>query len=162
VTRKAAPKTPTTRRGSAEAVEKRRAARLFNKVLLGEGRGAPVGRTERRRKRLLTELAQGAARGGKRELKPIDVLSRVAELLALGEPLASIRKACPRPRPVEATPEVIEGIRAIHRAYAFPPEAYEFVGIDAEARRRAGVGPAGPGLQSTRPRRRLTRAAGRG
>src|SRR5262245_24440308 len=87
------------RRGSPEAVEKRRAARAFNQALRGGGAGAPAvdGRTERRRKRLLKELAAGTAR--RRELKPIDILCRVQELLALGEPLASLRKACPRPRP---------------------------------------------------------------
>jgi len=160
-------KKATNLRGSPQAVEKRRAARLFNQILLGKGGGAPDGRTERRRRRLLDELANGAARGGKRELKPIDVLSRVQELLVLGEPLASIRRACARPRPVEATPEVIEGIRRIHRAYDFPAEAYAFVGLDAAALEQAGVlpdpaEPAGPGLRSAQPRRRLTRAAARG
>jgi hypothetical protein len=145
-------KPPETRRASPEAVQKRRAARLFNKALLGEGRGgAADGRTERRRRRLLEELAAGAARGGKRELKPIDVLSRVQELLSLGEPLASIRKACPRRRAVEATPEILEGVRRIHAAYAFPAEVYAFVGLDAEALQAAGVLPARrPGLRSTR------------
>ena len=145
----AKPKTAQkTRRASPAAVEKRRAARLFNTALLGEGK-AGDGRTERRRRRLLEELASGAARGGKRELKPIDVLSRVQELLALGEPLSSIRKACPKPRPVEVTAEVIEGVRRIHEAYAFPPDAYAFVGIDAETLRRAGVTapPSRPGLR---------------
>jgi hypothetical protein len=142
-----------TRRASPEAVQKRRAARLFNKALLGESRGgAADGRTERRRRRLLEELAAGAARGGKRELKPIDVLSRVQELLALGEPLASIRKACPKRRAVEATPEILEGVRRIHAAYAFPAEVYAFVGLDAEALHAAGVLPSRgrPGLRSTR------------
>jgi len=170
------------RRASPEAVEKRRAARLFNSLLSEPGSGAPDGRTERRRRRLLDELANGAARGGKRQLKPIDVLARVQELIALGEPLASIRKACPRPRAVEATPEIIEGIRRIHLAYDFPPDAYAFVGLDARTLQRAGVLPAKgvaakgaaargdaakgevarPGLRSTRPRRRLTRGAARG
>jgi hypothetical protein len=154
------------RRASPEAVEKRRAARLFNKVLLGDAPGsAPDGRTERRRRRLLEELAKGTARGGKRGLKPIDVLARVQELLALGEPLASIRKACPLPRRVEVTPEVLEGLRRIHQAYDFPAEAYAFVGIDAGALRRAGVlaaAPSRPGLQSAGERRRLTRPAARG
>jgi hypothetical protein len=131
-----------TRRASPEAVEKRRAARLFNQALLGDARPARDGRTERRRKRLLKELAEGVARGGKRELKPIDVLSRVQELLALGEPIASIRKACPRPRPVEITDEIVEGIRRIHRAYTFPVEAYAFVGLPEDALRKAGVLPA--------------------
>lgn len=151
-----APSPPAdTRRASPEAVEKRRAARMFNKAMLGETRsGAADGRTERRRKRLLDELAKGKARGGKRELKPIDVLSRVQELIALGEPLASIRKACPKPRPVEATPEVVEGVRRIHEAYAFPAEAYAFVGLDADVLRAAGVIPdrgdrTRPGLRRT-------------
>ena len=147
------------RRGSPEAVEKRRAARLFNKAVLGESAEGPDGRTERRRRRLLQELGRGAARGGKRGLKPIDVLSRVQELLSLGEPLASLRKVCPRPRPVAVTPDVVEGLRRIHRAYAFPAEAYAFVGLDDEALRQAGIlpapgAPAHPGLRSTRPRSR--------
>ncbi len=161
-------------RGSPEAVEKRRAARLFNKVLLGDATGGSDGRTERRRRRLLAELAKGTARGGKRELKPIDVLTRVQELLALGEPLASLEKTCPPPRPVEATPEVLEGIRRLQKAYGFPAEVYAFVGIDAETLRRAGVlgprtasappepAPPRPGLQSAGPRQRLTRHAARG
>lgn len=147
-------KSAETRRASPEAVRKRRAARLFNKALLGHAPGgaAADGRTERRRRRLLEELTAGAARGGKRELKPIDVLARVQELLVLGEPLASIRKACPRRRPVEVTPEIMEGLRRIHEAYAFPVEAYAFVGLDAEALQEAGVLPARgrPGLRSTR------------
>lgn len=122
-------------------MEKRRAARAFNEALLGGGaRAAAVdGRTERRRKRLLEELASGLARGSKRELKPIEVLSRVKELLEMGEPIASLRKACPKPRPVEATPEIIEGIRAIHRAYTFPIAVYRFVGLSSEALREAGL-----------------------
>jgi len=127
-------------RGSPDVVEKRRAARAFNEALLG-GVGAALvdGRTERRRRRLLEELSQGTIRGGKRELKPIEVLSRVQELLDLGEPLAAIRKACPKPRPIEATPEIIERIRQIHEAYTFPAAAYTFVGLDTAALKKAGV-----------------------
>ena len=159
------------RRASPEAVEKRRAARAFNRALLRDrGGSAPDGRTERRRRRLLDELAKGSARGGKRGLKPIDVLSHVAELLSLGEPLSSIRMACPARRLVETTDEVVEGLRRIHRAYDFPAAVYPFVGLETEALERAGVvpdaardpEPAGPGLRSTRPRRRLTGTAARG
>src|SRR5690349_47190 len=89
----ARPDRPTNRRGSPEVVEKRKAARAFNEALLGKQPGAVDGRTERRRKRLLNELTLGVAGRGKRELKPIDVLSRIQELIDLGEPLASIRKA---------------------------------------------------------------------
>src|SRR5690348_3780402 len=66
------------RRASADAVEKRRAARRFNDLLLGGDRPGD-GRTERRRRRLLEELAEGVAHRGRRALKPIDVLSRVEE-----------------------------------------------------------------------------------
>ncbi|KYG06429.1 hypothetical protein BE21_34830 [Sorangium cellulosum] len=127
------------RRGSPDAVEKRRAARRFNELLLGGGGRAGDGRTERRRRRLLAELAEGVARRGKRALKPIDVLSRVEELLELGEPLASIRKAYPPPPPVEVTAELVEGLRHLHRAYGFSADVYRFVGLDAHALRKAGV-----------------------
>src|SRR5690348_13932449 len=84
---------PPNRRGSPEAIEKRRAARMFNDVLggLGTGTGKLDGRTEKRRQRLMKELEAGMARGS-RELKPLDVLQRVQELMDLGEPLSSIRK----------------------------------------------------------------------
>ncbi len=39
----------------------------------------------------MKELEAGKARGS-RELKPLDVLQRVQELMDLGEPLSSIRK----------------------------------------------------------------------
>ena len=55
---------PANKRGSPEAVEKRRVARMFND-LLGDksARNKLDGRTEKRRKRLLRELASGKARG---------------------------------------------------------------------------------------------------
>ncbi|MEO7094506.1 MAG: hypothetical protein ABI175_14720, partial [Polyangiales bacterium] len=69
------------RRGSPEAIEKRKVARMFNDLLGGRGASSAKldGRTEKRRQRLLRELEQGAARGA-RELKPLDVLQRVQEL----------------------------------------------------------------------------------
>lgn len=84
---------PPNRRGSPEAIEKRRAGRFFNDVLGGRrtGDGRRDGRTEKRRQRLLHELEKGVARGS-RELKPLDVLQRVQELIELGEPISSIRK----------------------------------------------------------------------
>src|SRR5437762_11442342 len=94
-------------RASARAIEKRRAARVFNEMLLGTSQRPTDGRTERRRKRLLKEIAEGSARGGRQKLKPIDVLLRIRELLELGEPLASIRKACPPPRPIAPTAELV-------------------------------------------------------
>jgi hypothetical protein len=144
------------RRGSPDVVEKRRAARHFNELLLGSsGRAARDGRTEKRRARLLEELGRGTTRTG-RALKPIDVLSRIGDLLGLGEPLASIKKACPPPRAVAPTAEMLEGLKRLHRAYGFPIEAYRFVGFDEAALRRAGISARGPGPVS----RRAARAPG--
>jgi hypothetical protein len=128
------------RRGSPEAIEKRRAARVFNDVLGGRASGAQKldGRTEKRRQRLLKELEDGLARGA-RELKPLDVLQRVQELMDLGEPVSAIRKVA-KPRkssiPDDAIVDVVE---RLHKAYNFRPEAYRFVGIGDDVLRGAGV-----------------------
>ena len=156
-----APSAPLNRRGSAEAIEKRRAARLFNDVL-GGGRasaGKLDGRTEKRRQRLLRELelgtqsqvgSAGSSGGGgggtsagsarsSRELKPLDVLQRVQQLLDLGEPLASIRKAVKVKKPQPAADGVIDVVKRLHKAYSFRPEVYRFVGIGEDVLRSAGV-----------------------
>jgi hypothetical protein len=135
VVKKAAP----NKRGSPEAIAKRRAARAFNDLLDPSGRTGLDGRTEKRRQRLLSELGSGKTRGSGKALKPIDILSHVTELLELGESIASIRKAC-RPRPAVAPdPRLLETLARLHRAYGFPPEAYAFLGIGDEALRRAGI-----------------------
>ncbi len=127
-------------RASIEAVEKRRAARNFNDVLLGGSRPTRLdGRTEKRRLRLLDELRRGAVRSGGKDLKPIDVLLRVQALLDLEEPIASIRKTAKPSRPVPVSDQVVEGVRTLHRAYGFAVEAYQFVGIDEATLRKAGV-----------------------
>lgn len=128
------------RRGSPEAIEKRRVARVFNDILGGRGAAAHKldGRTEKRRQRLLKELEAGKARGS-RELKPLDVLQRVQELMDLGEPLSSIRKVT-KVRKNTVPPEAIVGVvERLHRAYSFRPEVYRFVGIGEEVLREAGV-----------------------
>jgi hypothetical protein len=130
-------------RASRGAIDKRRAARRFNEVLLsgaGSGHGRD-GRTEKRRQRLLKELADGKAKGGKQELKPIDVLLRVQALLSLGESVASIKKARRVPRPVAETDDLIDGVRRLHEAYDFAEEVYQFVGISPETLARAVKGP---------------------
>jgi len=134
-----AKKAATNKRGSPEAIAKRRAARAFNDILDPSGRSRLDGRTEKRRQRLIAELSSGKTRGSGKALKPIDVLSHVTELLELGESLASIRKACrPRP-PVVADALLLETLARLHRAYGFPPEAYAFLGIGEDVLRRAGV-----------------------
>jgi hypothetical protein len=131
---------PANRRGSPEAIEKRRVARVFNDILGGRGANANKldGRTEKRRQRLLKELEAGKARGS-RELKPLDVLQRVQELMDLGEPLSSIRKIA-KVRKNTVAPEAIVGVvERLHRAYSFRPEVYRFVGIGEDVLREAGV-----------------------
>jgi hypothetical protein len=131
---------PQNRRGSPEAIEKRRAARLFNDILGGRGSGAKKldGRTEKRRQRLLRELEAGTARGS-RQLKPLDVLQRVHELLELGEPLSSIRKVA-RVLKTEAPAEsMVDVVTRLHKAYSFRPETYRFVGVGEEVLKSAGV-----------------------
>src|SRR5262249_5708803 len=81
-------------RGSAEAVQKRRVARRLNDLFSGRAAaagGSLDGRTAKRRARLLSELEKGTKRGSKSPLKPIDLLLRVNDLLAIGEPVSSIR-----------------------------------------------------------------------
>jgi hypothetical protein len=130
---------PSNRRGSPEAIAKRRAGRRFNDLFDEGGPGLLDGRTQKRRQRLLQELEAGKARGSGRELKPLDVLSHVSELLELCEPLATLRKVC-RTRPVPATAEpLVEVVAQLHRAYGFRPEAYRFVGIDDAVLRAAGI-----------------------
>jgi hypothetical protein len=128
------------RRGSPEAIEKRRAARLFNDVLGGRGSATQKldGRTEKRRQRLLKELEDGKARGA-RELKPLDVLQRVQELMDLGEPLSSIRKVAKVRKTTIPEATIVEVVQRLHEAYGFRPEAYRFVGIGDEVLRGAGV-----------------------
>lgn len=125
------------RRGSPEAIAKRRAARRFND-LLDPARSQHDGRTEKRRQRLLEELEQGKKRGG-RELKPIEVLSAVDELLRLGEPIANLKRLA-RPIGVQRSDdELIDALRRLHAAYGFSPDAYAFLGLGEDVLRAAGV-----------------------
>ncbi len=146
---------PANKRGSPEAVEKRRVARMFND-LLGEKRthGKLDGRTEKRRKRLLRELSSGKARG-KKDLKPLDVLLRVQELLEIGEPLSAIRKVAKAKKPEVLGEDIAKVVERLHRAYGFRPEVYRFVGIADEVLATAGVlaQPPAP-ARSTRTKKR--------
>ncbi len=149
------PSRPQNRRGSPDVVSKRRAARAFNELLGGtQSAGKLDGRTEKRRQRLLDELKEGQARASKKGLKPIDVLTRIDALLALGESLAAIKKVCRPPKPVAPSPEVVAGVKRLHEAYRFPREVYAFVGIDDATLRRAGVVGRAADLTSASPRMR--------
>jgi hypothetical protein len=128
------------RRGSPEAIEKRRVARVFNSILGGRGAAAAKldGRTEKRRQRLLKELEAGKARGA-RELKPVEILQRVQELMDLGEPLSSIRKVTKVRKSPVPTEAMVGVVKELHGAYSFRPEVYRFVGIGEDILREAGV-----------------------
>jgi len=127
-----------TNRGSPEAIEKRKVARMFNDML-GAGPIAKLdGRTEKRRQRLLKELEAGSAHGG-RGLKPLDVLNHVTELLAIGEPLGSLRKARKPPKPLPVSKETVELVQRLHKSYGFPRQAYRFVGIGDDTLKKAGI-----------------------
>jgi hypothetical protein len=129
------------RRGSPEAIEKRKVARMFNDMLGGGPTGAKLdGRTEKRRQRLLKELEENKAHGQK-ELKPLDVLQRVQELLELGETAATIKKVRKPPKSIGGGAQTVELIHRLHTAYGFKPECYRFVGITDEVLAEAGVLP---------------------
>jgi hypothetical protein len=136
--RRTAAKAPN-RRGSPEAIEKRRAARMFNDVLGGRASAGKLdGRTEKRRQRLLHELETGKTRGA-RDLKPLDVLQHVQELLELGEPLSSIRKVAKVKKSTVPPDAVVGVVERLHKAYGFRPETYRFVGIGEDVLLEAGV-----------------------
>jgi hypothetical protein len=139
------------RRGSPEAIEKRRAGRRFNDLLSGRGGGRPSldGRTEKRRQRLLHELSEGTTRS-LRPLKPLDVLLRVDELLSLGEPLSSIRKVAKAKKTGLSPESIVDAVGQLHTAYHFRPETYRFVGIGEDVLRSAGVLSAEPKAHARR------------
>jgi hypothetical protein len=128
----AAPK--ANRRGSPEAIQKRVAARNLNDVLTGKKAGLPAldGRTEKRRQRLIAELSEG-------ELKPVDVLLKVQELLDIGETVTSLRKVVPVRRVRKAPPGAAEALARMVEAYELSEAAYRFLGLPEEVLIAAGV-----------------------
>jgi hypothetical protein len=119
-------------RGSPEAVEKRRAARQLNSLLLGTSKSSMEldGRTEKRRQRLIQELKEG--RGGE-PLKPIDRLSHVSELLGIGETLSSLRKQGIKPAKATLNEEVIETAERVQAANEdIRPAAWKILGIEMD------------------------------
>lgn len=125
-------KTPGGGRGSAEAIQKRRAARQLNTLFTegGKAQRGLDGRTEKRRQRLLAELKDG--RRGK-PLKAIEVLQHTHELLDIGETLSSIRKTGYKPPKPTLGDEQLEVIRRTQAAYGFHSDAWKMLGIDIEA-----------------------------
>jgi hypothetical protein len=118
-----------TRRGSPEAIAKRRAARALN-TLFDKGPAATGldGRSIRRRERLKKELGEG--RKGE-PLKAHEVLSHATELFEMGETLRSIRKLKPRVPPAPTLDDAsLAAIRTTQENYGFDPRAWKLLGID--------------------------------
>ncbi len=133
-------------RGSAEAIEKRRVARQLNTLLSEGGSSSPKldGRTEKRRKRLIKELAEGKSG---QELKPAEALKHVDELMALGESLSSLRKQGAKARKIDLTAEVEDAVGKMQAAHKFTPEAWKFLGLTvsedgSDVKKVRGRGPA--------------------
>lgn len=143
-----------TKRGSPEAIAKRRAARALNR-LFDEG-GSPAamdGRTLKRKKRLIKELKEGR-RG--QPLKAHEVLGHVDELLGLGETLTSIRKMKPMTPPTPALDEQTAAvIRQTQETYGFDPRAWKILGVDIQKVVGGGAAPA----KKTGPRKAPARKA---
>lgn len=120
-------KKPENRRGSREAVAKRRVARALNQLFERKANGVRDGRTEKRRRRLLKELKQGR-RG--QPLQPSDVVSHASELLALGETLGSIRKNGVLQPGFSPTPDAVQIAREVQALNGYDPRAWKLLGID--------------------------------
>lgn len=148
-----------TRRGSPEAIAKRRAARSLNRIFdQGATATAMDGRTLKRKKRLLKELQEGK-RG--ETLKAHEVLGHVTELLTLGENLTSIRKLKPRLPPTPPlTGDTVDVVRDTQRSYGYDPRAWKILGIDIEnVMAGGGGGGGGAGATEAAPRRARKKAA---
>jgi hypothetical protein len=72
-------------------------------------------------------------------MKPLDVLTRVHELLELGEPLSAIRKIAKVRKNTVPPESIVEVVSRLHKAYGFRPECYRFVGVGDDVLRTAGV-----------------------
>ncbi len=118
-----------TRRGSPEAIAKRRAARALNTLFdKGAAAGAMDGRVLKKKRRMLEELANG--RRGE-TLKAHEALSHITQLLALGETLSSIRALKPKLPPVPPlTDETVAAIRATQESYGFDPRAWQLLRVN--------------------------------
>jgi hypothetical protein len=115
-----------TRRGSPEAIQKRRTARALNTLLTSPASPKVDRRTERRRRRLLAELDRGR-RGS--ELKPIVVLQHADELLKLGTAWADVQKAAGKKYRHPASDDVLQLAVQTQTAYGFDRRAWSLLGI---------------------------------
>lgn len=132
-------------RASPEAIRKRRAARKLNDLLLGGSAASALdGRTELKRRRLLSELERNTNNRGK-PLKPVEVLQHASELLSLGETMATLRKLVRvQPATVADRPAIVAMLREVHEAYGFHRDVYEFLGLPADVLEEAELRASAP------------------
>jgi hypothetical protein len=141
------------RRGSPEAVAKRRAARALNQLFDGLRAGRLDGRTEKRRQRLMKELKTGR-RGT--PLAPTEIVSHASELLRLGETLSTIRKNGVLKPSFEPTPGAIAVAREVQKLNGYEPKAWKLLGVDLDdAEKKA---PGGRGTKKA-PRKKAAKRA---
>ncbi len=120
-----------TKRGSPEAIAKRKAARKLNDLFSRGGADAALdGRTLKRKQRLLDELAKGKSG---RPLTALEVLSHADQLLSLDESLTSLRKlvkALPAPARTEENKSLLAEAQQL---YDFDPKAWKLLGVDIDS-----------------------------
>lgn len=94
-------------------------------------------RTAKRLARYKSELKSG--RKGDKNLSPLDVASRINELLAHGEKLGDLKKLT-KPRKVDIDVDQLVGILTeMHPVYGYRAEAYRFAGVTDAALLAAGI-----------------------
>lgn len=122
-------KQKATKRGSPEAIAKRKAARQLNDLFSRAAGGGVDGRTLKRKQRLLDELAKG--KGG-RSLTALEILSHADQLLSLGESLTSLRKVVKAPPPPARTEENRSLLAEAQQLYGFDPKAWKLLGVEID------------------------------
>ncbi len=132
-----------TKNEFGDASKKRSIARRFNDSLVGRSSRASSNRTldqriARRLDRYRGELEKDCKIGDK-GLTPLDIATRVNELLKFGDRMSVIRKLT-KAREIEYDSDQVVGIlKEMHPIYDFRPEAYRFAGVKNEELVAAGV-----------------------
>lgn len=143
-----------TRRGSPEAIAKRRAARALNSIF-DKGPAADSGldgRTLKRKRRLLKELKEG--KGGE-PIKAHQVLSHATELFGMGETLTTLRKMKPLVPPTPTLdPETVGAILDTQASYGFHPAAWKLLGVDIESLSSGAATEGSAEAESGKPKRK--------
>jgi hypothetical protein len=145
-----------TKKSTLDAAKKRSIARRFNDSLIGRSGHARREktldrRTVRRLDRYRRELKNGR-KSGEKALTPLDIATRINELLNHGERLSDIRKLI-KPRSVEYDEAALVAVlKKMHPIYEFRAEAYRFAGVKNEALVAAGVLETLPAKRGPKPR----------